>query len=345
MKKYNVFSLYVVEVLHGYDVHYLICKYKKKDTYIEIFTNSKIKIENDLCVEPLSNYYSLLTVCDYSTGKPLMLDKKSLLNKYISINTLVGIEKGKACANDDCIIDIDELNEILEKSTLNFFPKEGNFENMSFYRSNDLYMINLPSNLNDDVWLAKMLKQNQKLLYLSINDILQYVKTSLFFDEKKHEYEQKIVKWQIERMMKCIKNKSANDFDNYTSMCDLNFRNSIVEILSGIGINKEAIEEGIEKNSDMWRDYFMNKAFINEYEALGYSYCELMNPLDLELATLKDKWMKVRKYEYYQDHKISVNKYGVVEPEMLLIEKDIISFKSYLDEYTSKERVKVKYKV
>lgn len=338
MKKYSVFSLYVVEVLHGYDVHYLICKHKKENTYIEVFTNSKIKIENDLFVEPLSNYYSLLTVCNYSTGKPLMLDKKLLLNKYRSINTLAGMERGKAVVDDDCSIDANKLNEILEEATLNFFPKDGSFENNYFYCSNDLYMMNLPSNLDDDIWLAKMLKQKQKLLYISINDILQYVKTSSLFDEKKHEYKQKIVKWQIEKML-IMKYENV---DMYTSMCDLNFRDSVIKILSDVGINTEAIEEGIEKNSDMWRDCFMNKAFINEYEALGYTSCELMNPLNLELLELKDKWMKVRKYEYYQNHKASVDKYGVVEPDMNLSEEEIISLKSYLREYTNKRKEKVK---
>ena len=37
MKKYNLFSLYVIGVEYGIDIHYLICKYNKlSNTYTEI---------------------------------------------------------------------------------------------------------------------------------------------------------------------------------------------------------------------------------------------------------------------------------------------------------------------
>lgn len=87
MKKYNIFSLFVVEVQYNNENHYLICKYSVlNNTYTEIFTNEEIKVIDNSKITPLSSYYSPLGVCDYSTGKPLMLNKKDLLRKYITIN-------------------------------------------------------------------------------------------------------------------------------------------------------------------------------------------------------------------------------------------------------------------
>ena len=88
MKKYNIYSLYVVEVQNGNDTQYLICKHNElSNTYVEIFTNEKVKVTNNSSVEQLSNY---------TTGKPLMLDKKEILRKYITINSKVSLEKSEA---------------------------------------------------------------------------------------------------------------------------------------------------------------------------------------------------------------------------------------------------------
>ena len=45
MKKYNIYSLYVIDVQNDNHTYYLICKYNKlNDSYIEIFTNEKVKV-------------------------------------------------------------------------------------------------------------------------------------------------------------------------------------------------------------------------------------------------------------------------------------------------------------
>ena len=269
MKKYSIYSLYVVEVQNGNDTHYLICKHNElSNTYVEILTNEKVKVANNSSVEPLSNYYSVLAQCNYITGKPLMLDKKEILRKYITINGEASLEKGEALfqSGNNTI----EANGILEKATLNFFPKEGIWYSHCFRQPQDLSMANLPCHLRDDLWLAKMLKQNQKLFYMSTNKVLQFVKTSKFFKEKRHEYEQEIVKWQIDWMRSggenwVIDEDYGGDFVFLTSVCDLGFRKGVVDTLSSIGMNIDAIEEGIERNADRWRDSFMNRAFANEY--------------------------------------------------------------------------------
>ena len=353
MKKYSIYSLYVVEVQNGNDTHYLICKHNElSNTYVEIFTNEKVKVANNSSVEPLSNYYSVLAQCNYTTGKPLMLDKKEILRKYITINGEASLEKGEALfqSGNNTI----EANGILEKATLNFFPKEGIWYSHCFRQPQDLSMANLPCHLRDDLWLAKMLKQNQKLFYMSTNKVLQFVKTSKFFKEKRHEYEQEIVKWQIDWMRSggenwVIDEDYGGDFVFLTPICDLGFRKGVVDTLSSIGMNIDAIEEGIERNADRWRDSFMNRAFANEYEPVFLNIVfgneeqprkvsKTLEPADSEF---KEKWLRMRKYEYYQRHKDSVDKYGVVEPDMTLSDDEVIEFKAYLEQKHNERKLQI----
>ncbi len=105
MKKYSVYNLFVVAVQHDSGTYYLICQHNDlSDTYVEIFTNEKIKITDDSNIELLSNYYSILTRRNYATKKPLMLDKKELLRKYIDINSEASLEKDKAFSKSENIL-------------------------------------------------------------------------------------------------------------------------------------------------------------------------------------------------------------------------------------------------
>ncbi len=88
MKKYNVFSLYVVEK----DNHKFICERIIDNEFSEVLTKEKLVLEENDKVEPLTRYYSILAVATYKNGKilnPLMLTKKDILLKYIGINEKV----------------------------------------------------------------------------------------------------------------------------------------------------------------------------------------------------------------------------------------------------------------
>ena len=83
----------------------------------------------------------------------------------------------------------------------------------------------------------------------------------------------------------------------------------------------------------MWRNRFIERAFKVEYEPVMINLfrkenIELLPDADLEH---KQAWIKMRKYEYYCDHKKSVDLYGTVEPEMLLTQEEVVSLKSYLE--------------
>lgn len=94
MKKYSIHNLYVVKLKDDDESYYLICKHNEIDnTYVEIFTNEKIKVTDNSSIESLIHYYSILARRNYKTGKWLRVDKRQLLRKYIEINQKVSEEE------------------------------------------------------------------------------------------------------------------------------------------------------------------------------------------------------------------------------------------------------------
>ena len=126
-----------------------------------------------------------------------------------------------------------KIDRILDSAVLKFFPEDGDWYANCFKRSENLDMSNLPCHLRDDLWLAKMLKINQNLFYVSTERILEYIIVSPYFKEKRYEYEQKIVKWQITWMINgggnwCVDDKYGGDFVFLSPLCDIGFRKGIV---------------------------------------------------------------------------------------------------------------------
>jgi hypothetical protein len=86
----------------------------------------------------------------------------------------------------------------------------------------------------------------------------------------------------------------------------------------------------------------MKRAFRNEYEpiisdfSLSSKKCDKpkekikeLEPIDPEHEEI---WLKMRKYEYYQRHKASVDKYGIVEPDMTLSSEEVKELRIYLEQ-------------
>lgn len=234
-----------------------------------------------------------------------------------------------------------KINALLEEVTMNFFPKDGKWGANCFKKSKELNILNLPCNLRDDLWITKMFKRNNKVSNIDTNTILKFVKTSNFFREKRHQYEQEIVKWQINWMNHngsdwIINENYGSDLVLFNPTCDIGYRKGIVDTLTQIGINIDAIEEGIEKNASNWREKLMNLAFINEYDLIEY------NPFNSLISTdkavekndpeFKKNWIKMRKYQYYQQHKDSVDKYGIVDSDMTLSDDEVTKLKIYLNQ-------------
>lgn len=228
----------------------------------------------------------------------------------------------------------EELNTILTNTINNFFPTTGVWYSNCFKRPNKI----LQSNLRNNKLLAKMILDEANLAPEYYSRILDFINSSDLFKQKVHDYEQIIVKWQIQWIMGGGKNwiideNLGGNFSLIMPYCDIAFRKGVVDTLLAMGMNKEAIEEGLEKNSDMWRNSYMEKAFRIKYEPIminffGSDDFEPLPDADLEH---KQAWIKMRKYEYYCDHKKSVDLYGAVEPDMLLTQEELTNLKSYLD--------------
>lgn len=83
MKKYSVFSLYVIKNKKQKFICECIVLGEK---YKEILTGRKFILKDNYVVKKLSDYYSMLEVMDYTTGEVLTLSKNDILEKYIDIN-------------------------------------------------------------------------------------------------------------------------------------------------------------------------------------------------------------------------------------------------------------------
>ena len=182
----------------------------------------------------------------------------------------------------------EELNTILTDTINNFFPVTGQWSSSCFNRPNEI----LQSNLRNNKLLAKMVQRQANLPNEYYNKVLLFINSSDLFKQKVHEYEQTIVKWQIN----FIKNggegwicddKLGGDCSLMMPYCDIAFRKGVVDTLTAMGMDKEAIEEGLEKNSDMWRNQFIDSAFKSKYDPIMFNFLgneefESLPKVDLE---------------------------------------------------------------
>lgn len=232
-----------------------------------------------------------------------------------------------------------EIEEFLDKTLKNFFPKDGHWHSNCFNKSNFVAEENLPCHLRNDKWLADLILKKYNLYYLGKGIIIEYIINSNNFNKLRHEYEQKIVSWQIDWMCNggdnwIIDEKLGGDLYLFSTKCDYAFRKGVVDTLLAIGMNINAIEEGIEKNANKWRENHMTIAFRNLYCVSPYSLLPSGNEeklLEEPSQEHYEKWLKLRLYEYYIEHKDSVDKYGKVLPEMKMTEAEVIELKKWLE--------------
>lgn len=333
-RKYDVHRLYVIKENKGGIVHFYIGVATLSDnTFVEILNGKKIVVDHLDNVKPLANYYSLLEVRNYSNGKSLMLTREDILKKTIQINADYAIERYEAEKERqlDNTANITDLDERLHKATVRFFPKSGSWGSNEFRKDEH----SLIQHLRDDKWLARELQQNKELKDIYYGIIYNYVKTSVFFHKERHAYEQRIVKWQIEWMMSggdgwLVSDEFGGDFIKFDENYDIGFRLGIYRTLRAIQMDSETIEEGIEVNANLWRDICMRESFRNIYAPIlgfaGVKYNQMVPPSDEHL----EAWLKLRKYQYYQAHKVVVDKYGEVTPEMKMSLEEVEELKNYL---------------
>lgn len=229
------------------------------------------------------------------------------------------------------------LEEYLDIEMNTFFPDTGHWYSTCFKRPNEYNIDNLPCHLDDDKWLANFIIYRYNLINAKFKDVLDYVRNSKKFIENKKQYALEIVKWQIN----WIKNGGENwicdsdlggDICRMTPVWDLAFRKGVVDTLLAIGMNKEIIEEGLEENSDMWFESVIDDTFDNQFNPLilnlfGTKKITEYPPVNPEF---KKAWILKRKYDYYCDHKRSVDLYGKKSSVIEIERDDLIKLENFI---------------
>lgn len=234
-----------------------------------------------------------------------------------------------------------ETAKLLDSIVTTFFPDQGNWKSNCFRREELVSEKNLPCHLRDVNWLTSLVIKKYDLYSLGEGVVREYVSDSSYFNQLRGEYEQRIVKWQISWMRNdganwLVDSKYGGELFLFSPTCDYAFRKGIVDTLLAIGMDINAIEEGIEKNVDMWLETYMNLAFNNQYNPIFSSFRIASNEekederLQDTDPLFKEKWLKYRKYQYYQEHRESVEAYGTVTPEMKMTKEEARDLELYI---------------
>lgn len=238
-----------------------------------------------------------------------------------------------------------KTKEFLDKILRDFFPQDGVWYSNCFSKSKVLDEIYLPCHTRDNDWLTSLIIKKYNLDSSDKEIVFNYIVTSEQFNKSRYEYEQKIVSWQIEWMKNggsrwLADNKYGSEFISFSPNYDKGFRKGIVDTLLAIGMNIDAIEEGIEKNAYKWRESIMKISFNNLYSVSPFtSWNDCL--LDTPSQEHYEKWLKLRLYEYYIEHKDSVDKYGTILPEMKMTELEVTELKKWLKIEHEKRMIKI----
>ncbi len=210
---------------------------------------------------------------------------------------------------------------ILSEESKNLFPETGIWYSSCFKRPSEISKMYLPCHLRDSSWLAKYFQKvlTDKQIYVPSRFVKAFVEKSPEFNEARHNYELEIVKWQINWMRNGGEHwLIPQGFDDFSLLfspdVDVMFRGGVVKTLTAIGMDREVIEEGIEKNADLWRRRYMMLGFEHEYEPVVY----MKGSPEPASEEFKENWLCLREYNYYKKHKDSIDKYGEQTPYMMI---------------------------
>ena len=234
---------------------------------------------------------------------------------------------------------------ILNEEVKSLFPESGIWYSSCFKRPSEVSKMYLPCHLRDGAWLAKYFqsKLSDEKIYIPSRYVREYVETSEVFAEARHNYELEIVKWQINWMRGGGENwLMPKGFDEFSLLfspdVDVMFRGGVVKTLTAIGMDREVIEEGIEKNADLWRKSYMLEGFRHAYEPVVY----MKGSPEPASEEFKENWLALREFKYYVEHGKSVDKYSEPTPYMLLNLQQIRELEDVVNEQAAERRAFVK---
>ena len=229
----------------------------------------------------------------------------------------------------------EEIPTILDKEIGELFPVTGEWLSSCFSRPTNFSKRSLPCHLRDYDWLSEYMKDrliNDKGIMVDANVIKDYIQKSHMFEVMRDNYEQSIVKWQIEYMNGggegFLMPKGSNEISFlFSNNVEELFRTSVILTLTRIGMDRDAIEKGLERNSKLWLDRYIRKSFEHEFEPVIYFH----GSPDPASEEHRKNWVALRKYDYYRKHKDSINKYGFITPEMNLTAEEVNKLEQILE--------------
>ena len=226
------------------------------------------------------------------------------------------------------------LNRYLETAITEFFDRIEPFKECFGENDNKL------RHFSDNEWMANAIERFIAVSDVDIAVIIEYLKTSDFYQKQKYECEQKIIKWLIMWIMEgrsswIAGEEYGEDFLIFHEACDLGFHDGIVNALVKAGMSLERAEEGLEYNSDLWFEKYIGIAFNNRYDPIY-----MMNNPHYVTADAKhrDYWLKLRRFAYYHYHKDIMDKYGNITSDMLMTIEEAREMYKYVQEENIKRK-------
>lgn len=224
------------------------------------------------------------------------------------------------------------LNKYLEQTTIDFFDAIEPLKECFSKGDNNL------KHFYDNGWLAHEFEKLLPISDVDLNEITQFINTSILFEQKRQECEQRIIKWLIKWIMEgrsswIASEEFDNDFLIFHKSCDIGFHDCLVETLVKAGMSKMRAEEGMEYNSEIWFEKYINMAFDNRYDPIymmNNPYYEHVDPIH------RETWLKLRRYAYYQYHKDIFDKVGNITDDMKLPVEMVRKMNKYLEEENKK---------
>lgn len=180
------------------------------------------------------------------------------------------------------------------------------FESNNLQDIESIHKSNIVSHLRDEEFITRLLlKFHEEIPYTKIYN---FVKRNKDLHKLINQYEQHVILTYLNYFKQHIKNEELELLE-----LEEIFRQSIINNLTALGINKIAIERCLEENLDLWFnecvEHSFNKLFNYEEETEQSYYHKLY-------------FTKMKKYIYYQRHKYIVELYGTVTPEMMMTEEE-----------------------
>lgn len=246
--------------------------------------------------------------------------------------------------------DFKELDNYLE----GFFPEAADVANqlqsfcdndiikalkLRLEEKNNFNTSNMLVHSNDNQWLADcfqnyILKQDMfkiQPVEKTTNSSLvvkKYVNLSPKFKAKREEYARNIVKsyisnWTVGGCMDDFYCKRERKVELlHSKNFDKEIRNQFVLAMEFLNVNKKSIEAGIEGMADYWLEDSMKIAFKNHMRKMfGKNYN--FDNISPSFKRYENNWLAVRKREYFDEHRLSVKRYGRPNKDMKMNNADL----------------------